>query len=93
MSIQRRTVFYDIKDGVIRFNDWAKVTTTLGSMSEPFMVQQRSMHDTDFPNYDFTDEVNRIDDIKQMDVHKATLLLSGGDAQIHGGTLLPRVGP
>lgn len=93
MSIQKRTVFYDDATGVVRFNDWALVTTTLGTMAEPFSGQERRMEDTNFTNFDFTDEINRIDEIRQMDIHKSMIQLSGGDAQIHGGTLMPRVGP
>jgi len=92
MSIQRRTVFYDIIDGVVRFHDWAIVTTTLGSMAEPFVMQQQINVDdeSDYEDYDFTDMMHRIDDMRQMDSHKAKKQL--GDNTI-GGTLLPRVGP
>ena len=92
MSIQKRTVFYDIAGGVVRFQDWALVTTTLGVMAEPFEINRRA-GDINIPNFDFTDEVNRIDDIKQMDGNKSMLQLSGGDHQLNGGNTMPRVGP
>lgn len=93
MSIQRRTIFYDIVAGTVRFNDWAMTTTTLGAMAEPFLAEQRHQLHSDFGNYDFSDEACRVDDIRQLDSNKAMLALSGGDHQLHGGVMLPRVGP
>lgn len=92
MSILNRTVFYDTSGGLVRFLDWAQVTTTLGSMAEPFEINSRH-GDVDIPNFDLSDEVNRIDNLLQIDVHQAALRLSGGDHALIGGTLMPRVGP
>lgn len=96
MSILKRTVYYDITGGVCRFLDFAKVTTTLGSMVEPFTVQERRTNGHDIENFDFTDAISRIDTIEQIDVHKANRLLSGVEKNtipLHGGTLNPRLGP
>jgi len=93
MSIQKRTVFYDTTGSLVRFLDWAIVSTTLGSMAEPFIVNGRRTLGQSIENHDFTDEINRVDEIRQMDVHKSLLQLSGGVHQLNGGTLSPRVGP
>ncbi len=91
MSIQKRTIYYDVKNGNAMFLDWAKVTTTLGTMVEPFCVNQRHVHQTPFVNYDPEDEINRIDEIREMPAGKEQILLSGDDAGYHlmGGTHQP----
>ena len=91
MSILKRTVFYDDVNGIKRFWDWAVVTTSIGSAAEPFVVNMRSM-DAPVRNFDPTDECARIDEIKQADINKSLLMLSGGNYRLHGGNLLPRVG-
>lgn len=89
MSIQRRTVFYDTVDGV-RFWDWALVTTTLGTMAEPFMPNARHFVGQDFPEFDPSDMMNKIDEVVPKSIDVSLLVLSGGDDQIHGGAQLPR---
>ena len=91
MSIQRRTVFYDNTNSIIRFWDWALVTTTLGTMAEPFLPNDRHQFGP-FDQFDPTDEVARVDDIRSASVDKQLLLLSGGTHQLHGGYQLPRDG-
>lgn len=91
MSILKRTVFYDKTGGIVRFWDWALVTTTLGTMAEPFVANMRSI-DAPVRNFDPTDEIARIDEMKEADIGQSLLLLSGGKNQLHGGCLLPRVG-
>ena len=86
MSIQRRTVFYDVTHGISRFWDWALVTTTLGTMAEPFMPNARDSGS----EFDPEDEINRIDEIRAQPIDVSMLVLSGGEAQIHGGYQLPR---
>ena len=41
MSIQKRSVFFDNTGGIVRFWDWSIVTTTLGTMVEPFLPNDR----------------------------------------------------
>jgi hypothetical protein len=92
VSVLKREVYYDNTGGIARFWDFAIVTTTLGTMIEPFLPNQR----TDFGGYDDfdpTDEVARIDEIRAAPRDKAMLMLSGGEHQLHGGTLNPRTGP
>lgn len=92
MSIQRRTVFYDVINNIVRFHDWATVTTTLGAMMEPHNIQQVHHHDeaVSTPNFDYTDEINRIDKLEQMDSHRFVRL--SGEGTI-GGNMNPRLGP
>lgn len=94
MSIQKRTVFYEhSKDGLIRFFDYALVTTTLGTMVEPFLPNCRLAVGTQFANFDPTDETCRIDDLICENLDKHMFMLSGGGTQaLHGGTNMPRVG-
>lgn len=91
MSIQKREVFYDNTGGYVRFWDWAIATTTLGSMAEPFLPNDRHLPGK-FSEFDPTDEISRIDDMRASSVDKQLLTLSGGQHQLHGGSLLPRVG-
>lgn len=91
-GIVKRTVFYDNTDGVKRFWDWALARTSLGTMAEPFVANNRHSVGTVNIQFDPTDMISRIDDIKEADIDQSLLLLSGGDEQIHGGTLIPRTG-
>lgn len=90
MSILKRTVFYDYTGGIARFWDWALTTTTLGTMAEPFQPNQRHQGNTEFLEFDPTDDVARIDEIRSSSVDTAMLTLSGGDHQLNGGYQLPR---
>jgi len=92
MSITNRTVYFDVTNGVARFWDWATVTTTIGSMSEPFIVNARTSTGTPKIEFDPTDEISRIDNITGRDIDKSLLVLSGGDYQLTGGYLIPRDG-
>ncbi len=92
MSILQRSVYYDDTGGYITFWDWAKVTTTLGAMVEPFNVGQKFDFDADKLHFDPEDEIARIDSIRIMDLNKQQRILSGNDGHIHGGVLIPRTG-
>jgi hypothetical protein len=91
MSIQKRSVFFDDTGGYVRFWDWALCTTTLGTMAEPFLPNDRYQFGP-FDQFDPTDEMARIDDIRASSVDKQLLVLSGGLHALTGGTLLPRDG-
>lgn len=93
-DVLKRTVFYERRDGYVRFSDWALVTHSLGTMAEPFNVNSRisSSNNESIPNFDFTDNASRIDEMIEIDADKLNLILSGGDDAIHGGNILPRVG-
>ena len=91
MSIQSRTIFYDNTSGIVRFWDWALVTTTLGTMAEPFNTS-KYQHDTPTIEFDPTDEIAKITEIRAADIDKSLLILSGGETQLHGGVMIPRNG-
>jgi len=90
MSILRRTVYYDNSDGRALFWDFAKVTTTIGSMVEPFIPGARHVNNQDFEAFDPDDEINRIDEIRAAPLDKEKLILS--DDYSMGGIGSPRVG-
>jgi len=77
-NILNRTVFYDMTGGVVRFRDYAHVTTTLGGMVEPFNVNQRKEPDTDMVDFDPTDDMCRIDQMQAIDATMEGQLLSFG---------------
>lgn len=91
MSIKKREVFYDDTGGYVRFWDWALVTTTLGAMAEPFLPNDRHLPGK-FSQFDPTDEIARIDDIRASSIDTHLQALSGGVHALNGGTLHPRDG-
>ena len=91
-EVQRRTVFYDDTGGYIRFMDWALVTTQLGTMVEPFQVDERHGVGINYTQFDPTDSEARIDEMRRIDADKLELVLSGGDHHLHGGTMRPKTG-
>lgn len=92
MSILKREVYFDNTGGYVRFFDWAIVTTTLGSMVEPFLPNSRTNRGN-FIDFDPTDEIARIDSMEAASSDKQQLLLSGGGPHhINGGVMMPRVG-
>jgi hypothetical protein len=88
-SILKREVFFDNTGGIARFWDWALTTTTLGSMAEPFNVNDRFKGDG-VSEYDPTDDMTRIDEIRASSVDTQAKVLSGGDHALIGGPLNPR---
>ena len=92
MSILKRTVFYDNTGGVVRFWDWAEVLTTIGTMVEPFRVDARRSTQTATIQFDPTDEMCRIDEIRALDIDRSKLYLSGGEYALHNGCQIPRDG-
>ena len=90
-SILKREVYFDTAGGYVRFWDWAIVTTTLGSMAEPFTPDSQYAFAPQ-REFDPTDDCARIDTIRAGDIDKSLLFLSGGVTALNGGTLCPRVG-
>lgn len=89
MSIKKRSVFYDDTNGIVRFWDWAIVNTSLGTMVEPFLPNERHKIDG-VSEFDPTDIISRIDDIRASSVDTQYKTLSGGEHALHGGYQLPR---
>ena len=93
MSILKRTVYYDNSRGIAMFWDWAKVTTTLGVMAEPFVVGAKHVANTPLVDFDPDDEINRIDEIRAMPIDREQLILSSSAVDhLHGGPTVTRIG-
>jgi hypothetical protein len=93
MSILKRTIFYDDTGGFVRFRDWARVTTTLGAMMEPHVVNLRQVPGIDFANFDPEDEIARVDLVQRIDAVKENTIFSwDSPVPLHGGIQMPRVG-
>ena len=94
MSILKREIYCDQVNGVIRFWDWAIVTTTIGAMIEPFSINPYHTLDSQPVAVDRNDIMRRIDAIHLADHGTDKLVLSGGgSAGINGGNLIFRTGP
>lgn len=89
MSILKREVFYDDTGGIVRFWDWALALTTLGTMAEPFMPNDRAKIDG-ISEFDPTDEIARIDSMRASSIDRQLQTLSGGTDALIGGPLNPR---
>jgi hypothetical protein len=91
MSIQKRCVFYS-KENQYRFLDWAEVTTTLGSMMEPFCPNIRFAPNQSIRDFDPSDPIARIDEMKNVDRRFEWKALSHGEVMpLHGGRMMPHV--
>lgn len=94
MGILKRFLYMEIdKDGKHRFSDWAKVTTSLGTMVEPGRNFLRAHSTgTPFTDVDYGDEISRIDGIRIIDLDNEKVVLSNGDIPLNGGNCIPRDG-
>lgn len=90
-TIQKRTVFYEKKEGQpFRFHDFAQVVTPLGVMVEPFLPNNKLTFGN-ITDFDPADEMARIDVMQGIDMDREKLVLSD-DEVIHGGHCMPRTG-
>jgi hypothetical protein len=95
-TIHRRMVLVEQNPhGVMRFQDWAMVVTSLGNMVEPFQMGVRNSptvtEGDEFTDHDPEDEIRRIDGFMFIDQDALKVRLSGGedDTPFHGGWQLP----
>lgn len=94
-GIKKRTVYYDDSTGVVRWADWARVTTGVGSMAEPYHINRIEVGDThgEIFDFDFEDMIARIDEVKRIDLTQFPRMLSGGSSpSVNGGYGMPRIG-
>lgn len=101
MSILKREVFYSTKDGKVQFLDWARTTTTLGVMAEPFTMNDRKIPTgpddaqdgiQDFDPSDIMVKVDALQRTENFDSLKRDLFADQtGRQPLHGGNLWPRV--
>lgn len=92
MSILKREVLYGVANNITRFSDWAICTTTIGTMVEPFSPNTRRLTGTSIGDFDPSDEVSRIDSMREINIDKESILLSGGEHALIGGYCMPRTG-
>lgn len=92
-NIVRRTVLMSRNnDKAIRLHDWAIVTMDNGmSFAEPFFFGQRLVPGKGFVDTNFSDQMARVDDMLWIDPMMESWRLSGGDARLHGGPMLPKL--
>ena len=88
-DIARRTIFYDEEEGVVRWHDWALVVHPLGMFLEPFQEITKKARDADYRNYDASEPMCRIDEMKRHSLDKGLLIYG---EQVTGGVLTPRSG-
>lgn len=91
-GITRRTVYYYVKDGIVRFLDWASITTGLGAMVEPFQVNKRHSTGAAIIEFEPDDMIARIDEMERISFDHHRLILGHGDPALHGGVQIPRDG-
>jgi len=93
MSILRRSVlYYKYPSGVYRFPGWAITTTTLGTCLEPFNIADQWNPGKSKADFDCSDIMARVDELRPIDDRIDWKLMSGGDIMpLGGGDLLPRV--
>ena len=99
-TILRRTALLEVDSRAVldgatlhRPCDWAIVQTTLGTMVEPFTLFAKHATGTETQNYDSSEELRRVDEIKTVSLDSYMKLLSGGgDTPLHGGHTWPRTG-
>jgi len=98
-GILRRTAFMERtgnnEKGYFRPFDWALCTTGLGTMVEPFIINQRyGLGDATAgaitTGHDFEDEISMINEISFVDSDKQYQIL--GNEVVIGGALIPRIG-
>ena len=90
--IKKRAVLYTKEDGIYRFLGWAIVTTRLGAMVEPFLVNERFVsNNVSISDFDPSDPAVRIDELQNIAPGMESHLMSADGLPLHGGDLLPRV--
>lgn len=100
-EVLRRTIYIEKPEKdegtgtPMRTADWACVTTSKGTMWEPFIPFQRrgQTDNTNMLNHDFSESMHRVDKIEFVTMNQFHKIMnSGGESNMMGGTLLPRVG-
>lgn len=93
-GITRRTVYYENTDGEgIKFLDWAIATTGIGSMMEPFQIDDRCHFNMQFDSYGRRDMINRVDVMRGCNMRGTNHIMNfGNNYKIHEGMGL-RDGP
>ena len=93
MSILKRSVLYSKPDKKqYRFIGWALTTTTLGVMLEPFDISNHHNPGQNFLDFDPSDPISRIDELRNIDGTAEELATSFGETMpLMGGNRHPSV--
>lgn len=87
--IKKRTVFYDDSDGYVRFHDFARVETELGTGVEIFHTIGQREGD----NLDWTEDCQRIDEMKNLSLDRPyDYIVDPSGTPLHGGVCNGRNG-
>lgn len=90
-GILKRTIFYEkMKTGEVRFSDYAVVVTDIGTMVEPFEINNR-LDFCDYADYDPTDMMVKVDEVQPCDILGSEFLSGGATTPLSGGNTL-RIG-
>ena len=93
-AILKRTVLYEkrTETSPFHFIGWALVNTPIGVCAEPFEINNRFVPGNSYANFDYTDEIARIDDMKNVPYGHGWKAVSFGETMpIHGGNISPEV--
>lgn len=84
-GILKRTCYFEkMGTGEVRISEMAVCVTGIGSMCEPFELNNRYVQQKDFSDFDPTDMMVKVDELTPSDL-QGSLFLSGGSTEpIHG---------
>ncbi len=90
-------MFVDQSGGKVRFHDWARVDTAIGTMAEPRCpMAQRPLDgfSASGSKLDYTDDLSRMDALEEIPIGREMKVLSESSEPhaLHGGSLWQRVG-
>ena len=88
-SITGRTMFYDDRNGEIRFHDWCLVDTTLGTMQQPRHYHLRGSNKASGSAVSLNDQCAKITRMVYADLRGIEVLLSDGKKVCIGGNQFP----
>lgn len=86
-SITSRTVFYDTRNGQIRFHDWNLVNTTLGTMQEPRQLIE--IRGNRSGQLNLSDQCAKITALVPADLREIEIVLSDKKKKTIGGNQVP----
>ncbi len=91
-SITARTMFFETLNGHIRFYDWNKVETTLGTMMEPRQMIgfANGNLNNKFASFRWADQCAKITNMVCANIRDLDALLSDGQKITVGGTHFPQ---
>jgi hypothetical protein len=92
-SITSRTMFYDTRNGVVRFHDWNLVNTTLGTMQEPrqfIHLKDSVKSNRGTAQFNQLDQCAKVTNLENVDLRGIEMLLSDKKLKTIGGSQMPK---